>query len=236
MPEQSTPGSEFFNDTWSIYEQVLLKNHMFHDEIYTDIEAFLAARFGNRQISVLDLGCGDARYLSRALQARSISTFLGYDLSAAALTAAKANLLSLGAELDLREGDLLEGIQSAGQGFDLIFSSFALHHLNTDNKSAFFQAASKRLNESGVLILVDVMRDEDENLALYLDRYCGWLKKHWTSLPTPALDMVCEHILHNDLPETVPTLIDLAGRAGLDSHKQINAFGWHRTLSFDKAA
>jgi len=77
------------------------------------------------------------------------------------------------------------------------------------------------------------MRDEDEDLPRYLDRYCRWLKKDWTSLPTPALDMVCDHILHNDLPETVATLFDLADRAGLDSHRQINGFGWHRTLCFE---
>jgi cyclopropane fatty-acyl-phospholipid synthase-like methyltransferase len=46
--------------------------------------------------------------------------------------------------------------------FDLIFSSFTLHHLVSTDKTAFFQLAYSCLNENGRLLLIDVMREEDE--------------------------------------------------------------------------
>ncbi|TMB67531.1 MAG: hypothetical protein E6J54_19950, partial [Deltaproteobacteria bacterium] len=75
-----------FFDEWSIYDQVLDHNYMFHDEIYRDVQRVLADRYGNRPFTLLDLGCGSARHLRRALEGRSVSRYLGYDLSVAALS------------------------------------------------------------------------------------------------------------------------------------------------------
>lgn len=240
MPQDHTPRhiptAKFFTDTWSIYEQILRENYMFHDEIYRHVESLFARHFGDRRISVLDLGCGDARYLARALTGRSIGYFRGIDRSATALDAAKQNLSALDALLELHEGDLLEGLQSTTIAFDLVFSSFAVHHLPTDGKRAFFQAASKRLNTDGILVLVDVMRNEEEGLPLYLQRYCAWLRREWTKLPVTALDMVCDHIQNNDLPETVSILYGMAEQAGFDSHLQLSGYNWHRTLCFENTS
>ena len=64
-----TVANNFF-DEWSIYDQVLDHNYMYHDEIYRDVQRVLADRYENRPFVLLDLGCGSARHLARALQGR----------------------------------------------------------------------------------------------------------------------------------------------------------------------
>ena len=152
-----------FFDEWSIYDQVLDHNYMYHDEIYRDVQRVLADRYENRPFVLLDLGCGSARHLARALQGRSVSRYVGYDLSDVALAHAGRNLTALGCPVELRRGDLLESLKIGGEKFDVILTSFALHHLAAAQKSAFFQLAYSRLNQDGMLLLIDTVRDDGED-------------------------------------------------------------------------
>src|SRR5919108_5239269 len=166
-------------DEWSIYDRVLDHNYMFHDEIYQDVQRIIADRYGDRPFTVLDLGCGSARHLCQALKGRSVSRYVGYDLSTAALTHAVRNLANLGCAVELNEGDLLWGLSASEEKFDLIICSFALHHLVSADKATFFQLAHRRLNRDGMLLLIDAMRNRDENVQVYLDRYRDWLRLEW---------------------------------------------------------
>ncbi|TMA07862.1 MAG: class I SAM-dependent methyltransferase [Deltaproteobacteria bacterium] len=157
-------------DEWSSYDQVLDHNYMFHDEIFRDVRRLLASHYGGHPFTVLDLGCGSARHLGRALRGCSVSRYVGYDLSGVALAHAAPNLSSLGCPIELHQGDLLESLKASGERFDLIFSSFALHHLVSADKAVFFRLAYERINENGMFLMVDVMREEDEDPEVYLDR------------------------------------------------------------------
>ena len=229
----SGQAAQFF-DEWSIYDRVLDRDYMFHDGIYRDIERLLADRFAARSFTVLDLGCGSARHFSRALAGRSVSRYAGYDLSDVALAHARPNLERLGCPLDLRRGELLEGLQAGGERFDLVFCGFSLHHLAPEDKTLFFESAYRRLKEGGMLLLVDTMREEGETRAVYLDRYLGWIRSEWTAMSAAELDAICDHIRNNDFPDTAASLRATAARAGFDGGAEINRFRWHRTLSFEK--
>src|SRR5918995_4936648 len=154
--------NDFF-DEWAIYDQVLDHNSMHHDEIYRDVQHVLADRYNDRPFALLDLGCGSARHLARALHGRSVSHYIGYDLSDVALHHAARNLAGVGWWREFRRGDLLDGLRTGREKFDLIFTSFALHHLTSAEKSVFFQCAYERLNETGMLLLIDTMRDDGED-------------------------------------------------------------------------
>src|SRR5688572_10609704 len=166
--ESMAVANNFF-DEWSIYDQVLDHNYMHHDEIYRDIERILADRYEKQPFALLDLGCGSARHLARALKGRSVSRYVGYDLADVALAHAARNLTGLGCAFELRQGDLLEGARAAGEKFDVVFTSFALHHLAAAEKSTFFQSAYRQLNEEGMLLLIDTARDAGEDREIYLD-------------------------------------------------------------------
>jgi ubiquinone/menaquinone biosynthesis C-methylase UbiE len=208
---------------------------MHHDEIYRDVQRFLADRYGHQPFALLDLGCGSARHLARALEGRSVSRYVGYDLADTALAEAARNLAGFDCQVELNKGDLLSGLRANGEKFDVVFTSFALHHLASSEKSVFFQSAYRRLNEDGVLLFIDTMRDDDEARGLYLDRYCAWLRSKCETLSVEALDLLCAHIRNSDFPETTTVVQAMATDAGFSRHVEMNRFGWHHTWCFHRA-
>ncbi|MCP5245326.1 MAG: class I SAM-dependent methyltransferase [Burkholderiales bacterium] len=194
--------NNIFFDSWTVYDQILDHNYMFHNELFVDLQEFLVNRFANNPITVLDLGCGSARHLTDVLTRFAVAHYRGYDLSETALKFARRNLITLDCPVELIQDDLLSGLKKQDKLYDVVFSSFACHHLNETEKQHFFQMANQCLTESGVLVLIDVVRDEDENLSVYLDRYCDWLRSNWGALHSEALEVACEHIYGNDRSRT----------------------------------
>ena len=227
-----TAVKEFF-DTWSVYNRVLELNYMFHDEIYREVASILRERFASRPFSILDLGCGSAQHLAQALQGRKVSRYLGYDLSDTALNAARQNLAPLDCPMEFKQGDFFEGLRGEDERFSLIFSSFALHHLGSLEMERFFQIARQRLGAGGVLLLIDVAREPNEDRPTYLDNYCGWIQSAWNALPQPALDSIFDHIRQCDHPETRSALQAMAAKGGFTHGETVARFLWHHAWMFD---
>lgn len=221
-----------FFDAWSVYNRVLDHNYMFHDEIYGRVRDLVERRFGARPFAMLDLGCGSARHLGPALEGLNVARYTGYDLSDVALAHAAENLAALDGRVDLRRGDFLDGLRATDEPVDLVFCSFALHHLDAADKAAFFEAARRALRPDGLLLLIDTTREEDEDRDRYLDRYCAWLSS-WAAIPAGDREAICEHVRGNDFPEKVSTLAAMAARAGLGRSAEVGRFGWHRVLAFE---
>lgn len=231
-PAEKAAASRFFEE-WRIYDHILAHNSMHHDDIFRDLEKYFADRYGARPFSILDLGCGSARHLARALKGRRVAGYVGYDLSETALAHASRNLAELGCPVDLRLGDLLNGVGSDARKFDLLFSSFALHHLSSNDKGEFFRSARRRLTEKGSLLLIDTMRDGGEDRTAHLERYCAWLRSRCPVLPEEDFDLVAAHIRGNDFPETTDDLSEMARRAGFAERVILNRFGWHHAWCLD---
>ena len=226
-----------FTDSWWIYKQVLDADHMHHEGIYRDAASFIGDRFGGAGISVLDLGCGDARHLIGALGGQQVTRYLGVDLSPVSLSAAAENLPALGStQTELIEADLLEAVDREGPGFDLVFSGFAIHHLQSEQKRQFFLKVAGRLEANGVLVILDVSREPGEDRATYLDHYCGWIMSSWTTLPVSSRKAVCEHVRSSDFPEHPDTLSQMARAAGLSAAQEISARRWHHCWWFERAS
>jgi SAM-dependent methyltransferase len=221
-----------FFDTWSIYDEVLERNYMFHAEMFAEVRRIIAERFGKRPFSVLDLGCGSARHVAAALQETAVQRYVGFDLSSAALAHAGKNLQSLNSQTQLRQTDLLSGLEDEAGDFDLVFSSYAAHHLSSLDKQLLFQRVHRRLRNNGVFLLIDLARDETEETAVFLDRYCDWIKSEWTVFPAAAKELVFEHIRKNDFPETTATHHSMAARAGFAQSRDVCRFLWHRLWEF----
>ena len=229
--------NSLFIDSWWIYQQVLDADYMHHRSLHDRLAMFLRERFSARGISILDLGCGDARHLAGALGGQRVTHYRGVDLSAAALTAARANIAGLSPqETELVQSDLLEAISREDFGFDLVFSGFALHHLTFEQKQRFFLMAAQRLNDTGVLAIMDVARESSEDLPTYLDRYCAWIMSSWIALPPPSREAVCAHVRDNDFPERPEDLSEMALKAGLTRGRELGGKPWHRCWWFERSA
>lgn len=228
----STPASFF--DTWDIYQKVVAGNYMFHREIGAELKRVLRAHFDGRPISILDLGCGDAAALAPLLKGLALQRYRGVDLSETALALAAENLKALPCPVELTHGHILAAL-AEDSSYDVIYSSFALHHLPAAQKAEFFSLATKRLNKGGLLLLVDVMREEDETLYVYHRRYCDWLRSSFGALNGGEKDLICDHIVNNDLPEPRSVLETQAKAAGLALSLHDTRFYWHWLLGFTRA-
>lgn len=230
---QSSPESFF--DVWRTYRKVVDADYMFHKEIGADVRRALSARFEDRPVSLLDLGCGDASAVAPVLASIRLRYYKGVDLSETALTIAADNLKALSCPYELIHGDIMAALNEDAAAYDLIYTSFALHHLPTEQKAEFFRLAAQKLNANGCLLLVDVVREEDESLDVYYGLYCDWLRSSWTSLDAAEKDSVCDHLVNNDLPEPCSVLQAQARAAGLTQMSPVARYGWHRALSFARS-
>jgi len=222
-------------DAWFYYDQVLDHNYMFHEDIFGHLEGFLDARFGERPFSVLDLGCGSARHMAPALKGKPVSSYLGFDLSEKAAELARINLQQIDGRVEIREGELLDGLIRSAGPFDLIISSFALHHLDAERKRSFFENARSRVSDRGLVLVIDVMRDDDETLEVYLDRYCAWLEENWPAVTPEGRAAISEHIRSCDFPASRAEFRSMAADAGFAHSSELPGYGWHRTLAFEPA-
>ncbi len=228
----SARSMELF-DVWDTYKKVVAGDHMFHSKIGAGLAAALA-RFAGRPYSLLDLGCGDAFAIAPLLREIPPAAYRGVDLSDTALALAAQNLQGLPFEPALKNADLLDALAEGG-AYDVVYSSFALHHLTTERKAEFFRRAAQRLAPDGVLLLVDVVRDEDETLPAYLERYTGWIRTTWEGFTPLEHDSIREHILTYDMPEPFSVLEAQARAAGLAAAQGGVACGPHRLMCFTKA-
>jgi SAM-dependent methyltransferase len=227
------PAAVRFFHAWDTYAKVVAANYMYHRELGAAVRAALRGRFGEQPFSVLDLGCGDAATFAPLLVDFHVKSYSGADLSEAALAIARANLSALSCPVDLRQADLMSELAGAG-AHDVIYISFALHHLTTANKAAFFRLAAERLTPGGLLLHVDVVREEGQSLPDYLDAYSGWVRRTMATLAAPETEAICEHLIGNDMPEPASVLTAQASAAGLRLIDAAAPQVWHRLLVFAK--
>lgn len=234
MPDSQAAANpiELFQQEWPLYRKIVDNNYMFHREIYRDIKNIVEKRWSRQAVSVLEMGCGDASQTVAALLDCPISLYQGYDLSETALALAARNLAALSCQSTLVCTDMLEGLASVQEPFDIVFSSFVLHHLDADDKRLFFKLCHKAMKPEGVLILVDVMRDEQQDLPSYLDGYIGHAARHWSALTPEELAEVVKHIRENDYPESHSRYHELAMAGGFSRTESPSQYTWHRTMVF----
>ena len=209
MSTGKTEVSEFFT-MWAIYNKVLTNNYFHHNEIYQAVSTLLAERFEKQPFTLLDLGCGDAHFLTHALQGKVIKLYRGFDLSDPALILAAKNIGTLNCKSELINIDFMTGMRQTNTKFDIIFTSFALHHLTLKEKTEFFRLANNIITDNGLLLVIDLMREPKETLPMYLDNFCQMIRNTWLKLNEHELTACIQHVRNSDLPETKAILSSLA--------------------------
>jgi SAM-dependent methyltransferase len=233
----SAESTAIFTRSWSLYDLITEHNYMFHNEIYAEVARLLRLRDDAERYHLLDLGCGNARYLAPCLRQSPPALYEGVDLSEAALIEARGYLANLpDCIVTLTHGDLLTAVQSTGKTWDVIFTGFAVHHLTTADKAHLFEAAGRCLSEQGRLILVDVVREENQSRADYLQDYLKCMRDTWVKVPPDQLEEACTHVHDHDYPEYFSTLQAMAAAAGLKASCIVNRYGQHHILLFARSS
>ena len=229
----SSESADLFARSWSLYDHITEHNYMFHQEIYDELAELLKQRHDAGQYRMLDLGCGNARYLVPALLKAMPAHYQGVDLSQVALDEAAGYLAEL-PSVTLTHGDLLQAVESTSDTWDVIFTGYALHHLPAEDKARFFQAAARCLSPGGWLVMVDVVRQEEQSREHYLEGYLKFMRETWVKVPPEQLDEACAHVESYDFPETLSALDEMARVTGLNKSNVISRYGPHYTVMFSR--
>lgn len=221
-------------DLWDTYKKVVDKDFMFHRALSEEIERALRTRYEGRVFTMLDLGCGDASVLAPILKRIPPASYTGVDLSERALELARENLRSLPCPVSLTHGDMLSALTD-GERYDVLHSSFVLHHLATSDKAEFFKLSASALAPDGIVLLIDTVREEDETREDYLRHYLGWIDKDWAGISEAERSAIFEHISTSDRPDPLSVLDAKAQAAGLRRLPGDDKHLWHRLMRFEKA-
>jgi len=224
-------NTALFRKSWTLYDAISEKNYMFHREIYALVSGLLQKRHAQGPYHLLDLGCGNVRFLAPCLQSAPPASYDGVDLSASALEEARTYLKGI-ANTGLHHKDMLQAVENADMAFDIIFSGFAVHHLNAAGKQRLFTACAEHLVPGGQFILVDVVREDGQTREQYLDGYLNFMRTQWTEVQPGHLDEACSHVSAYDFPETLADLTQMAKQAGLSEPQIIGQHQQHYILRF----
>jgi len=115
-------------------------------------------------ITALDLGIGTGFFTLRFLERFPRSRVISLDGSKSMVELARTRLASLTARVDFRIGDfrqLQETIPEKECG-EVVFSSYALHHLNRGEKVEVIRQALGFLKPEGWLMNADIIRSESQ--------------------------------------------------------------------------
>ena len=162
-------------------------------------EAVLVAELPSQAERVLDLGCGDGRLLDVVLRARPGAAGVAVDFSPAMLDAARVRFADR-PDVQVVAHDLsdpLAGVAGIDGPFDVVVSSFAIHHLNDERKRELYSEVFALLRPGGVfanfehvaaptprlharfyeLIGEDVADEDPSNKCVSVDAQLGWLRR-----------------------------------------------------------
>lgn len=164
-------------------------------------------------------------------EAFSPALYEGVDFSDEALAVARKNLGGMTGRITLTPGDLLDVIESNDNTWDVIFSGFAVHYLNAEEKTRFFRATARCLSENGWLILVDVAREENQSREDFLEGYLKFMRENRITVQQEQWEQAYMHT-H---AECFSTLREMASAAGLTASRLISRYGQYSTLLFTRS-
>ncbi len=216
--KQSEEDIKAFFKQWNVYQKVISMNYMMHREMFDFLLDTLKYRSG-QPVSILDVGCGDAAIIARALKGMQVEAYCGIDLSAAALACAADNLKDIKCEKKLIEADFGEAVNQIDRTYSFIIAGFSLHHLKKHEKETFFESAASLLDDEGYIVIYDLIRNNNESRDDYINRLCETYQKEWLAMSGQEMEDIYDHIRQNDYPEKMVFYDHLAEKYGFPKYQ-----------------
>jgi ubiquinone/menaquinone biosynthesis C-methylase UbiE len=210
---------DFFNDEWKLYQKILNNNYMEHQAIYGAVHNFIVDNWQQEPLRILDIGCGDASFMSRTLLNTNVSFYCALDISDTAISIAQENMKSISCDQKFIQGDFCQEIPLLStekqDQFNLIITSFAFHHLSLEKKDYVLNQLKQLLSPEGIFIMIDLVCKNNESREIYIEKYLQTVKKEWLQLSVEELKLISNHMLNSDYPETIETIGTFAQENGL---------------------
>ncbi len=172
----------------------------------------------NTKVKVLDLGCGDGFFINELLKSFAPEEIVLVDGSSEMLENAKARLIEhtninfINATFQ----DLLTNDQLAGT-YDFVFSSLAIHHLNSVEKEDLYKYIYSHLSPNGYFINYDVVLPSSEKLEnVYLLLWSKWIKENSEKETNEKLKGIPEQYKENsdNVPDSLESQLEVLKKIG----------------------
>jgi methylase of polypeptide subunit release factors len=123
---------EQFQKQWATYQKLVDSDALSHKEVGEILHGALEAI--PQPFAFLDIACGDAGQMRRALDATKVSHYHGIDLSEPALELAAKNLAGVLCKVELDWRDFVEALERRAEPADAAWCGLSIHHLSTEGK------------------------------------------------------------------------------------------------------
>lgn len=136
----------------------------------------------SESIRVLELGAGTGELTAKLLTRFPNSTVLAVDHSEQMLGEAERKLEAFGDRAQIERGSFPTDQPSETEAFDLVVSTLAIHHLDTEEKQTLFRAIHDALVPGGWFVNGDVVQFEAPHLETLADDMIeNWVRsKGWS--------------------------------------------------------
>lgn len=201
-------ASAYFNENWKRYQNTVKNNTLYHCEMLFALQQFLSANIGSRPFSFVDVGCGDSSTVAPILAHTAIKKYIGIDAAKDVLKMASNTLTSLHCEKEFIAEDMLTAIPRLSESVDIIFTSYAVHHLS--NKSNFIAHCKQKLNPQGFLLMIDGVLKPNQTRDEWLDALENRIAETHPDITADELENRMQHPHADDFPDTIKTFSEIA--------------------------
>ena len=202
-----------FSNQWEIYQKIIRNNYMFHQEIGQFVNQELQLKNSNGHFNFVDLGCGDASQIAELLNNKNCQKYIGYDLSEASLDIAKLNFKDKNIDTQFIHAPMQDFVELSIP-IDIIYSSYAIHHLQEDAIFELLKNIFKNLKKQGFFIWIDLFRIKNLTIQAYRNDYIGFMKMNWDQISKAEKNSIEEHIQNCDFPANIDSINIIAKEIG----------------------
>lgn len=191
---------DFFDTRANIYEDHMMSNVENIVEYYTEISKYIPR---NRNLKLLDLGCGTGLELDEILKVNSDIEFTGIDLSSKMLEKLMEKHRSKREHIKLINASYFD-VDYGKSAYDVAISSMTFHHFSHEEKLELYKKIYDSLVDGGRYVEADYIAKDQE----FEDFRYSELKR------IKAEMNITDGFYHYDTPCTAENIIRLMKKAG----------------------
>ncbi len=171
----TTQVKDHFETEAKEFDEIIIKLIPYYDQMISSL--IDSIHFDKLSpIRIIDLGCGTGTISKRISEKFPNSKIMCLDISSNMIQIAKHKLS------DHKDTEFLLGDFSKIDiidKYDVVISSLALHHIDTDeDKKKFYTKIYKLLNDSGIFFNADVvLASTNYHQDMYMDRWIEYMKR-----------------------------------------------------------
>ncbi|WP_252179735.1 class I SAM-dependent methyltransferase [Endozoicomonas sp. 4G] len=202
---------DIFNEQWQCYRWLVDNNVMGHQQLMRLATDKLMQHYGDQKVNLLDLGCGDASLVPEMTRRLSLTSYTAVDLAESVLAIARQNMQQPGVVSQFFLSNIFEPLPAKGS-YNLIFSSFAIHHGSLSEKQALFSELRNKAEPDGLFVMIDAIRLNHQSRDDYIEKV-GQYFRSISALQGDWKNFVLDHVSQYDFPESIAQLVAIGEQA-----------------------